>query len=141
MVGQPLTSTLETKGSAMSYLDADPTKPTEEILNNVRVAAQTQTHMPSLALAPFATLLVRLSQEASVTADKNLLIQRRMIVITLIVLAISVAQLGLAFFQFAASSPNNSQSVVAAPQPKNTEANQKEVVPDKKPSANLPALK
>ena len=56
----------------MSYLDADPTKPTNEILNDVRAAAG-QSHMPGLPLLPFATLLVRLSQEASVTADKNLL--------------------------------------------------------------------
>ncbi|MDP1681126.1 MAG: hypothetical protein Q8L39_05050 [Burkholderiales bacterium] len=90
--------------------------------------------MPGLPLLPFATLLVRLSQEASTIADKNLLIQRRMIVITLIVLAISVAQLVLAFLQFSASSPNNSQPVVAAPQPIKTEAKQKEVVPDKKPT-------
>lgn len=119
----------------MSYLDADPTKPIEEILNNVRVAAQTQTHMPSLALAPFAALLVRLSQEASVTADKNLLIQRRMIVITLIVLAISIAQLALAFLQFQAGGAN-SQSVVTTQKQRHaqSEANQKDVITNKKPS-------
>ncbi len=127
----------------MSYLDADPTKPTEEILNNIRLAAQTQTHMPSLALAPFAALLVRLSQEASLTADKNILIQKRMIIITLIVLAISVAQLVLAFLQFQASSPNNSQSIVATPKPVQTEANQKDVVTNKKPiePTHVPATK
>ena len=127
----------------MSYLDADPSKSTEEILNNVRVAAQTQTHMPSLALAPFAALLVRLSQEASATADKNMLIQKRMIVITLIVLAISVAQLVLAFFQFQASSINNSQSIVAVPNTVQTETNKKDVVTNKKPieQAIVPAAK
>lgn len=117
----------------MSYLDADPTKPTDEILNNVRVAAQTQTRMPSLALAPFAALLVRLSQEASATADKNLRIQKRMIVITLIVLGISIAQLILAFLQFKSSGTNDPQCIVATPQPVQTEANQKDVVTNKKP--------
>lgn len=117
----------------MSFLDADPTRPTAEILSNVREAAQSQTHMPSLALAPFAALLVRLSQEASATADKNLLIQRRLIWLTIIILCISIAQLALSFFQFQASGPNNSQSIVATPKPVKAEANQKDVVTNKKP--------
>lgn len=127
----------------MSFTDADPTRPTQEILNDVKAAALTQTHMPGLALLPFATLLVRLSQDASVTADKNLLIQKRLIVITLIVLAISVAQLALAFLQFQTSRPNNSQSIVAAPKPVQTEANQKNVVTNKKPiePAHVPEAK
>ena len=127
----------------MSYLDADPNKPTLEILNDIRVASQTQTHMPSLAFGPFAALLVRLSQEASATADKNLRIQKRMIVITLIVLAISIAQLALAFFQFQSSSPNNSQSIVATPNPVQAETNKKDVVTNKKPiePAHVPAAK
>ena len=116
----------------MSYLDADPTKPTTEILNDVRAAAG-QSHMPGLPLLPFATLLVRLSQEASATADKTLLTQRRMIIITLIVLAISVAQLVFAFLQFSAGSTNNSRSTVFAPNPVQSEAIQKDVVHDKKP--------
>ena len=117
----------------MSYLDADPNKPTLEILNGIRVASQTQTHMPSLAFGPFAALLVRLSQEASATADKNLLIQKRMIAITIIVLAISIAQLALAFLQFQSGSAGNSQSIVATPKPVQTEADQKDVVTNKKP--------
>lgn len=124
----------------MSYLDADPTKPTDEILNNVRVAAQTQTHMTSLALAPFAALLVRLSQEASATADKNLLIQKRMIVITLIVLAISVSQLILAFFQFSASVPNNPQSANPIQKTEKAETDQTPVVPEKIQSPNAKAI-
>ena len=126
----------------MSYLDADPTKPTNEILNDI-LAAAGQRHAPGLPLLPFATLLVRLSQEASVTADKNLLIQKRMIVITLIVLAISVAQLVLAFLQFQTSSPNNSQSIVSTPKPVQSEANQKNVVINKKPiePAHAPSAK
>ncbi len=116
----------------MSYLDADPTKPTTDILNDIR-AASYQFHAPGLAFGPFAALLVRLSQEASATADKNLLIQKRMIIITFIVLAISVAQLALAFLQSQAGSPNNSQSIVTTPQPIQPEGKQKDVVPDKKP--------
>ena len=61
--------------------------------------------MPNIALVPFAALLVRLSQEASETADKNLRIQHRMIVITCIVLIISLAQLGVAIMQFFESNP------------------------------------
>jgi hypothetical protein len=83
----------------MSYLDADPTRPSEELLKDVQAAATTQTHMPGLALAPFAALLVKLSQEATITADKNLRIQRRMIWITLIVLLISIVQLGISVYQ------------------------------------------
>lgn len=127
----------------MSYTDADPTKPTLEILNDIRVASQTQTHMPSLAFGPFAALLVRLSEEAGATADKNLLIQKRMIIITLIVLAISIAQLVLAFLQFQASVPNDPQRILATPQPVQSEANQKDVVTNKKPMvpAHVPAAK
>ncbi|MBI2276490.1 MAG: hypothetical protein HYU74_03990 [Dechloromonas sp.] len=122
----------------MSYLDADPTKPTDEILNNVRVAA-VQSHIPGLPLLPFATLLVRLSQEASAAADKNLLIQKRMIVITVIVLAISIAQLVLAFLQFQSSGFNEAQRIVSAPQPVYTETDQKSVVPNKKPTQPVQA--
>lgn len=116
----------------MSFFDADPTRPTQEILSDVRSAVG-QSHAPGLPLLPFATLLVRLSQDASVTADKNILIQKRMIIITLIVLAISIAQLVLAFLQFQASSPDNSQRIISAPQPVQSEANQKDVVTNKKP--------
>jgi hypothetical protein len=112
----------------MSFLDTDTTRPAQEILSDIRAAATQQTHMPGLPLLPFATLLVRLSQEASVTADKNILIQKRMITITLIVLAISVAQLVLAFLQFQSSSPSNSQRIVATPQPVQFEANRKDGV-------------
>ena len=117
----------------MSFLDADPNRPTAEILSDIRSAAAGQPHMPGLPLLPFATLLVRLSQEASATADKNLLIQKRMIAITIIVLAISIAQLVLAFLQFQSSIPNNSQSIVAAPKPIQAEQNQRDVVTNKKP--------
>ena len=116
----------------MSFFDTDPTKPTPELLSDIRSAAN-HHGQPGLPLIPFATLLVRLSQEASVTADKNIQIQRRMIIITLIVLAISVAQLVLALLQFKASSPNDPQRIVATPQPVQTESNQKNVVTNKKP--------
>ncbi|MDP3608001.1 MAG: hypothetical protein DID89_2727546010 [Candidatus Nitrotoga sp. CP45] len=126
----------------MSMFDADPTKTSQQILNDVREATH-QSHMPGLPLLPFATLLVRLSHEASATADKNLLIQKRMIVITLIVLAISVAQLALAFLQFQTSAPNNSQSIVLTPKPVQADANQKDVITNKKPIEpdHVPAAK
>ena len=84
----------------MSYFNIDPTRPVEELLGNVRRAATEQTNVPGLALTPFATLLVRLSQDASLTADKNLRIQHRMIVITCLVLAITIAQFGFAVYQY-----------------------------------------
>ena len=115
----------------MSYLDTDTTKPTQEILSDIRAAAQ-QSHMPGLGLLPFSTLLVRLSQEASVTADKNLLIQKRMIVITFIVLGISIAQLVIAFLQFTPSPPNNSQSSISIPKAEHSKSDQKSVVPQEK---------
>jgi hypothetical protein len=123
--------------------NADPNRTTSELLNDIKASAANSFNNKSTAFIwpPFAALLVRLSQEASVTADKNLLIQRRMIVITLIVLAISVAQLVLAFFQFAASVPNNPQSTTPIPKAEHAETNQKTVVPEKKPSPNVPALK
>ena len=123
-------------------LGTDPTKPTQELLRDILAAAQ-QSHMPGLPLLPFATLLVRLSQESSATADKNLLIQKRMIIITLIVLGISIAQLALAFLQFQAGVPNEPQRIVATPQPVHSEANQKGVVTNKKPieQAHVPAAK
>jgi hypothetical protein len=48
----------------MSYLDADPTKPTQELLSDIRAATQ-QPHFPGLPLLPFANLLVKVSTEGS----------------------------------------------------------------------------
>ena len=48
----------------MSYLDSDPTKPTQELLGDIRAATQ-QPHFPGLPLLPFANLLVKVSTEAS----------------------------------------------------------------------------
>ena len=115
--------------------DADPTKPTQELLNDIKAAAVNSFNnkSTSFTIPPFAALLVRLSEEASQTADKNLRIQKWMIVITLIVLAISVAQLILAFLQFQSSGSNDSQRLVSSPQPVQAEANQKDVVTNKNP--------
>lgn len=80
----------------MSVLDTDTTRPSNAILSDIREAATSQMQ-PGLALLPFATLLVKLSEEASVTADKNLRIQKNMIRLTVIILLISVSQLLVAF--------------------------------------------
>jgi hypothetical protein len=48
----------------MSYLDADPTKPTQELLSDIRAATQ-QPHFPGLPLLPFANLLIKVSTEGS----------------------------------------------------------------------------
>lgn len=125
--------------------EADPTKPTQDLLTDIKTAAVNSFNnkSTSFTIPPFAALLVRLSQDASATADKNLLIQKRMIVITLIVLAISVAQLVLAFMQLKASSPNEPQRIVATPQPIESKPDQKDVVTNKKPiePAHVPATK
>ncbi len=52
----------------MSYLDTDPTKPKQELLADIRAAAQ-QPHFPGLPLLPFANLLVKVGAEASETIE------------------------------------------------------------------------
>lgn len=100
----------------MSVLDTDTTRPADVILSDIREAATSQMQ-PGLALLPFATLLVKLSQESSETADKNIRIQKRMIWLTIIILLISLAQLGLVFFQQFSVKP---KSVISAPESINT---------------------
>ena len=80
----------------------DPDKSTEELLSQIKQSCIVQTKgvdSVSLALPTFSALLVKLSNEASATASKNLKIQNRMILLTSVILAISVSQLGIAFFQ------------------------------------------
>ena len=84
----------------MSFMDADSRETTAVLLDNVRVASQSQPQMPWVALAPFAALLVRLSEEASATAEKNLRTQEFIKLVTVVVLVISVTQLLAAVFQF-----------------------------------------
>jgi len=74
-------------------LDRDTTKPTKKLLADIMSAAVNQSHMPGLVLVPFATLLVRLSEEASQTTNQNMKIQSRMIVLTSIILGITIVQL------------------------------------------------
>ena len=52
----------------MSYLNADPNKPTQELLSDIRAAAQ-QSHVPGLPLLPLANLLVKLGTEGSEAID------------------------------------------------------------------------
>lgn len=73
-------------------IDRDPNKPINVLLSDILMAAQ-QQGTPGLALVPMATLLVRLSNEASETSKRNITIQNRMINITLIILGISAIQL------------------------------------------------
>jgi hypothetical protein len=88
-------------------MNTDPNRPVQEILDEIRQATATvvnQAHNPNLGLAmilaPFAALLVRLGKDAAETADKNLRIQKRLIWLTVAVLAVSVLTLVLAFFQY-----------------------------------------
>jgi len=51
----------------MSFLDADPSKPKKELLNDILDAAVNQRQSPGLPLLPFGALLVKISEEASET--------------------------------------------------------------------------
>ena len=82
--------------------NADPTKSTDELLTEIKVAAVQgyNNANPVLSLPAFAALLVRLSRDADATAEKNLRIQRNLIRLTGFVLAISVVMLLLQFLQY-----------------------------------------
>jgi hypothetical protein len=51
----------------MSYLNTDPSVPKEDLLSAISAAATGQAHAPGLPLIPLATLLVKVSGEASET--------------------------------------------------------------------------
>ena len=76
----------------------DPELSTKELLDKILSSCMMHTsgsHLSNVALAlpTFSALLVRLSDEAGKTADKNMTIQRGMIVLTGIILLISITQL------------------------------------------------
>lgn len=76
----------------------DPDKPIKELLDQIRSSSMQNvsgTHQSNVAMAlpSFSALLVRLSNEASKTADKNITMQRNMMMITGVILAISIGQL------------------------------------------------
>ena len=79
----------------------DPNVSTKELLKQIQSSCgeNTGANIDNVALAmpAFSALLVKLSNEASATADKNIKIQNRMIALTSIILAISITQLFLAF--------------------------------------------
>lgn len=91
----------------MSFFDTDPKKPIQGLLENVRSAAQ-QSHMPGLPLAPFATLLVRVSVEAHeaieslkahITSlnEKNAKLQWWVVALAIFSLIGTIAQVYIAF--------------------------------------------
>lgn len=92
----------------------DPNKPIDELLRNVQSASQQATRMTSMAFPAMAVLLVRLSQDASATAAQagkaaednlaiarsNVTIQKRLIWLTAVILAITVAMFALQCIQY-----------------------------------------
>lgn len=80
----------------------DPNRPLDQILSDIESAANHAANIqnPGLAFAPFSALLIKLSREANETADKNILAQERLILltnkllwVTAFVLAVSIALL------------------------------------------------
>ena len=103
----------------MSYLDADPTKPTQELLNDIRAATQ-QPHFPGLPLLPFASLLVKVSTEggeaieglkAHITElnEKNAKLQWWVVALAIAALASTFIQTAFSVAAYVAP-PGNSQS-------------------------------
>lgn len=94
-------------------------KTTDELLEQVRLSAMQSFNnkSPALSVTPFAALLVKLSREANETADKNMIIQKRMIWLTFIILLISVAQLFLIVFP---QTSIKTQSVISTPATNNS---------------------
>lgn len=80
----------------------DPNAPTGELLTQIKRACLQNTSgnidQMSLIMPPMSALLVKMSEEASKTADKNIRIQNKMIILTGIILAISIAQLSMTFY-------------------------------------------
>ena len=97
--------------------DNDPKESTQELLNIIQRGATQgcNTNNLNIVIPTVSALLVRLSKEASKTADKNIKIQKRMIILTAIILAISISQLVFSFLQFSQKSTVYSQSVISAP--------------------------
>lgn len=95
----------------MSFLDTDPSRSTQEILNDVRAAAANQSHMPGLPLVPASTLLVKIRGEMGqsiedlkklITAldEKNGKLQRAMVWLTVVTVLATLVQVGLATVPF-----------------------------------------
>ena len=110
----------------MSYLDADPSQPKEQILNDIRSAAQ-QSHMPGLPLLPFGALLVKVGGEASETIaelknhitrlnDENSKLQRWVLVLAIAALISTVVQTAFGVLAYVYPPPSAQPTVaVAAP--------------------------
>jgi len=100
----------------MSYFDTDPTKPTQELLNDIRAATQ-QAHFPGLPLLPFANLLVKVGAEASETIEglknhitelneKNAKLQWWVVALAIAAFVSAVVQTVIAVVAFLVTPPN-----------------------------------
>ena len=98
-----------TKGYSM--YENDPERPIEELLDNIKTSSiqgsRSAQHGVSLSMFTFSALLVRLSNDASKTADKNLKLsnqnikmQERLLKITYIVLGINILMFGAQMLKF-----------------------------------------
>ncbi len=89
-----------------SLYENDPERPIEELLDQIRSSCiqntQTSPNNVAMALPTFSALLVRLSNEASKTADINIKISERNISMQKRLLWITGVMLGVNIFMFAA---------------------------------------
>ena len=89
----------------------------EEILPvlSEAVAAAITQHKPSLALESFAILLIRLSNDASETADKNIRLQKGMMWLAALVLAIVLAQVWIGYMQLSLARTQQAPGALPTP--------------------------
>ena len=97
------------KGNSM--YENDPERPIKELLDNIKTSSiqgsRNAQHGVSLAMPTFSALLVRLSNDASKTADKNIklsnqniIMQKRLLTITYIMLGVNFLMFGAQMFKF-----------------------------------------
>ncbi len=85
----------------------NPEKPTKELLDQIRSASMQKVASPylsnvAMALPTFSALLVRLSNEATKTADKNIKLSNQNIKMQKRLLRITIVILAFTIFMFAA---------------------------------------
>lgn len=117
-------------------LENNPNSTTDELLKQIKISCMSggsNVNSVALAMPTFSALLVKLSNEASETAEKNIKIQNRMILLTSIILFISIFQSIIAFSQIFNNTSINHKYIVTTPQAINTNNNTKNINNNIKP--------
>ena len=133
----------------MSYLDADPTKPTQELLSDIREATQ-QPHFPGLPLLPFANLLVKVSTEGSEAIEelkahitelneKNAKLQWWVVALAIVALASTLVQTVFSVAAYVAS-PDSSHPSQAQSKPHESSTTSATIQAPPVPVASSPGL-